>query len=194
MKRIMVITVVLTAVSGWGQTVGVVSYIEDLQEALLNTGRITATDCHHVDIKVDRGWGYFKIPASVDKQTGGLNWMVLQNRTLKVSFDLAQVDEDSVKTYDVFDMDQDPAHGGWANVPLVMFDTKTLNGVLETDLDLDKLNASVAAGPPSNGNSRSLEGVTTRYGKGGMIWFSDRAHSEAFKKALQKAAIVCRAQ
>jgi hypothetical protein len=101
-----------------------------------------------------------------------------------------------VKTWDVFSIDQDPEHGASANVPLVMFHTKTLNGILETDLNLAKVNALGAAHPAElpQAEFEKQVGATSRYGKLGMIRFSDGAHAEAFKMALQKAAVVCRAQ
>jgi hypothetical protein len=79
MKRAVIIAgMLITTLAAFGQTVGVDSYIGDMREALINTGRITAEPCHHVDIEIDGGWGYAKVPDGVD-QRGHYTYTMLKN-------------------------------------------------------------------------------------------------------------------
>jgi hypothetical protein len=225
MKRLTIAVLLTACLSAWGQatydsnvpntgtnlpskTVGIGSYVGDLQDALVNTGHIEPwTTCHHIEIELDGRWGYAKGPDGTERKADGswaFTYSILKLNVLDLAFDLADVDEDSVKTWNLYTPDKDLERAlnvsgkqgleNLANVPLVMFETKTLNGVSVTSLDLDKLQTTGGSSHLSRAELEEMLGATTRRSKLGEIRFEDRPHRDAFKTALQKAAIVCRAQ
>jgi hypothetical protein len=210
MKRKLILIAALLAVgsSAWCQAVSVDSYIKDLQEALVNTGSIDPwSSCHHLTIDIEGGWGYAKIPDGVERQpdeSSAFTYAMLQNNVLSIALDLAEVDEDQVKTEQYYSPDRDleralkvRGHQGLTaleNVPVVYIGSKKLNGLLVTRFDLAKLRAAQPASELTQAALYSLLGAKSAYGNATEIWFGDKAHQEAFKVALQKAAIVCRAQ
>jgi hypothetical protein len=215
------LAVLLSGLSAWGQALAPWQvdelqkknqYVGQMIESLVDVGHIDPWNtCHAIQISIDAGWGYAKLPTrTVQKPDGSIEfaYAVLQNRTVDLTFDLADVDTSSVKRTNFYPMKADlsrafrvsgkVAFDNLATVPVISFETHSLNGVTETELDLKALNAFGDSHQGQSGitDEQFLAGVgaTRHHGKMGWVWFSDGVHAEAFQDALTKAAIACTTQ
>lgn len=215
------LAVLLSGLSAWGQALAPWQveelqkknqYVGQMVESLVDIGHIDPwNSCHSIQISIDAGWGYAKVPTGTDQKPDGsieFTYAVLQNRTVNLTFDLADVDTSSLRRDNVFPMKANVSRAfqvsgkvgldNLATIPVISFETHSLNGVTETLLDLKALNAFGDSHQGRSGitDEQFLAGVgaTTHHGKMGWVWFSDGVHAEAFKDALTKAAIACTTQ
>jgi len=172
------------------------SHIGKMGEALVPYGKITATNCHSVEIELDGPWGYYALPDGVNPiRQDEYTWTIIQANLLRVNFDLAKLDEDKVLNDPVFSLDYIRKHEKGtryvADRPTVMLRTSGVNDrILAHKVDLKKLEAISAKG----GVTEAQMGVTVAESKGATILFLDKEHADAFEKAVKKAIVVCRAQ
>jgi hypothetical protein len=184
-------------------------YIGDMKEALVDVGQIEPySDCHHIEIRLDGGWGAGVLPSGQERAADGslkLTYAVFRNDLASVSFDLADIDEEKTELFDFFSGDQveevgrlaragnlTETTGHFGRYKVVEFSTHSLNG-------LTKVNINIKAEPPTGTGYTWDElmaqlGATTHHGGVALIWFKDVPHQEAFKAALEHAAVVCRIQ
>ena len=178
-------------------------------EALVEVGHIEPWNtCHAIKIQVDSGWGYGKLISGVAQEPNGkISFRVatIINRTMDLSFDLAQIDTESIKREALMplqaDVDRAFEVGGkegiehLRTIPTVYFHSHLLNGITANNLDPDALASFEKIHPGqtdiSRGELEAIAGGSVRHGDSATLWFNDGAHADAFRSALQKAAIAC---
>ena len=176
-----------------GQTIE--SHIHDMGEALVPYGKITAPNCHKVEIDLIGPWGQYAIPKGINQQKPDeYNWAIIKIDVIRIFVDLSTLDEDKVQNKAIFSLQYVGSHKrGTPYVPdhpMVMIVSQGLNNEMMLHrVDLDKINAW-------NGRTtipESQMGVTMDARKAAFILFEDQEHADAFEKAIKKAIVVCKA-
>lgn len=170
------------------------SYLNDMREALVPYGTMTAPTCHEVEIDMLGTLGNFAVPDGTDKN-GELTWAILKVDVLRLYVNLSDLDEDKVQNQAIFSLQYLSDHKKGtryvADTPMVMLSTHGLNtNVTVNAVDLDKVNAL-------RGKTNVTEdqmGLFVDLRKGAMITFADQRHADVFQKAIQKAIVLCKAQ
>jgi hypothetical protein len=173
------------------------SYLNDMREALVPYGTMTAPTCHSVEIDLTAPVGTYLFPEHADKEVSdpSQTWAVIKVDVFRVYVDLADLDEDKVYKMSLFSGEYISNHQKGtryvADTPVVMLNTHGLNGNLTVHaVDLDKVHAL-------RGKTNITEdqmGLFIDLRKGAMITFSDQQHADVFQKAIQKAIVLCKAQ
>ena len=174
------------------------SYINDLSEALVPYGTITAPNgnCHNVEIELSGPWGDYGM---VDGRRGTEpTFLILKINALRIFVDLANLDEDKGQTMALLSGEDIANHKGpWqagelkGSRPAVFIAGSGLNnGMTVYTVDLKKLKAL----PEGKTVTESQMGVTLDSKRSVIILFSDKGHADAFDKAIKKAIVVCKAQ
>lgn len=174
------------------------SYLNDMREALVPYGTMTAPTCHEVEIDLTTGpVGTYLFPEHADR---GVNdpsqtWAIIKVDVRRVFVDLSDLDEDKVYKMSLFSGEYINSHQKGtpyvADTPVVMLNAHGLNANLTVHaVDLDKVHAL-------RGKTNVTEdqmGLFVDLRKGAMITFSDQQHADVFQKAIQKAIVLCKAQ
>jgi hypothetical protein len=122
------------------------SYLNDVREALVPYGRLTAPNCHAVEIDLHGLWSNYAIPDGIDKEVANRHGRSLKWMYFDSTFDLAELDEDKVKNHPIFSLDYIGKHESGtkyaADTPAVMLFSKSLNGKMTVHtVDLDKVHS-----------------------------------------------------
>jgi len=175
------------------------SYLNDMKEALVPYGTMTARSCHAVEIDLTTviQVGTYLLPErpNVEVTDESQRWAVVKVDVLRIYVDLADLDEDKVYKLALFSGEYVNKHQKGtpfaADTQAVMLNTHGLNSNLTVHaVDLDKVHAL-------RGKTDITEdqmGLFIDMRKGAIITFSDQQHADAFQKAIQKAIVLCKAQ
>ena len=180
--------------SAQGQKVD--SYLNDMREALVPYGTMTAPTCHRVEIDLSGPWGNQAIIDGTDKTAPGQpTWAILKVDVLRIFVDLTDLDEDKVQEPSLYSLKYISQHQKGtpyvADTPAVALFSHGLNAYMTVHtVDLDKINAL----SDKNHITESQMGLSIDQRKFALILFSDQQHADAFQKAVQKAIVLCKAQ
>jgi hypothetical protein len=191
---VLLCSVLMLSASMFGQKID--SYVSDMREALVPYGTLTAPTCHAVEIDLNGPWAHFAIPDGTNKNSPGeLTWLVLKVNVLRLYVNLSDLDEDQVESQPIFSLEYISKHQKGtryiADTPSVMLFTHGLNTNMTVHtVDLDKIDAL----PALTHATESQMGVSLDERKSAIIIFSDQRHADVFRKAIQKAIVLCKAQ
>lgn len=172
------------------------SYLNDMREALVPYGTMTAPSCHAVEIDLTGPWGNEALPDGTDPASPEeFTWSVLQADVLRLYVNLADLDEDKVMNKPLFSIGYISKHQKGTRYvpdnPAVMLVTHGLNATMMVHtVDLKKMDHL-------HGTAHATEnqmGVSMDQRKFAIILFSDQQHADAFARAIQKAIVLCKAQ
>jgi hypothetical protein len=170
-------------------------YIQEMSQALLPYGTLTAPTCHAVEIDLKGPWANYALPDGVGKENGELTWSILKLDVIRLDVNLSDLDEDKVMNHPIFSLEYINKHRKGtpyiADTPAVMlFTLGPNNNMTVHTVDLDKMEA---LGGHTH-TSESHMGVSHNERKFAIITFSDQEHAGAFQKAILKAIVLCKAQ
>src|ERR1017187_3175368 len=139
--------VALLVPSAHGQKIE--SYLNDMREALVPYGTMTAPNCHQIEIDLTTGpVGTYLFPEHADR---GVNdpsqtWSIIKVDVRRVYVDLSDLDEDKIYKMSLFSGEYISSHQKGtpyvADTPVVLLNTHGLNANLTVHaVDLDKVHA-----------------------------------------------------
>lgn len=190
MKRITLLLLILSAASGFGQSLE--SYVANMNAALQPYGTVIGDNCHDLQISLTGPWGYRAIPEGVDRTAPDeLTWAILRINTLHVFLDLANLD-DKVGNNPIFTLQNLREHQkGTAYVPdspSVFFSATGRHGFRVQKVDLKKVESMEAGTFATEGEM----GAYTVERRGATILLVDQQHADQFQKALTTGILNCK--
>lgn len=196
LKRAICLSAALCCLSQFAQAQKLDSYLSDMREALVPFGTMTALNCHRVEIDLTGPWADFAIPAGADPESPGhLKWAILRVDVLRVYVDLADVDEDKSMNQAIFSLEYIQKHQQGSqyvpDTPAVFLATRGLNtNMIVHAIDLDRVHALKGR----KDVKESDMGLYMDQRRMVILTFSDQQHADVFYRAVQKAAVICKAQ
>jgi hypothetical protein len=173
---------------------GTDAYIQDMEQAMHPFGLIEAHTCHNVTIHPANRLGLLWIPSGVNSQ-GETTYSAFAIDAVRINLDLSALNEDKIMTDTMISSSYFDNHKLGApmvpDTPIVLIPSiSPRHQITVYAVDFDKLKDLQQKTQVTE--DTLISKVEQRMAV--IVPFSNKDQAEAFKNALQKAIVVCKAQ
>lgn len=171
------------------------TYMKQMRDSFAPLGYIKGDNCHNLVFETEGPWMNMAIPDGVDERDRDLTWSVVAADALRISVDLASLDEDKIMSRNLYDIADIRKHRQLgtpyeANVATVLIATSGPTSLMTVHVvDLDK----AARYLYSTNVPENALGVTIQQRRSAFLLFTNDDQAKRFASALSKAIVVCKA-